>query len=107
MEEEKIHIGQIVETVFYQSNKTKTEFAKDLEIANQNLNRYFKSPDWSVIKLIMAGKSLNHDFGYLFSIHKKEAIAKPKMFIQIEVDDSKIEKIMNILDKKDVYSIVK
>ena len=32
MEEEKIHIGQIVETVFYQSNKTKSEFAKDLSM---------------------------------------------------------------------------
>ena len=107
MEEEKIHIGQIVETVFYQSNKSKTEFAKDLEMANQNLNRYFKNPDWSVIKLIMAGKSLNYDFGYLFSIHEREVTSKPKMFIQIEVDDSKVEKIMNILDEKEIYSIVK
>jgi len=107
MEEEKIHIGQIVETVFNQSNKSKAEFAKDLGIANQNLNRYFKNPDWPVIKLIMAGKTLNYDFGYLFSIHRKDIIVKPKMFIQIEVDDSKIDKIMNILDHKEVYSIVK
>ena len=107
MKEEKIHIGQIVETVFNQTNKSKSEFAKDLEMANQNINRYFKNPDWSVIKLIMAGKSLNHDFGYLFSIHKKETSVKPKMFIQIEVEDSKIEQIMSVLDEKEVFSIVK
>ena len=66
MEEEKIHIGQIVETIFYQSNKSKSEFAKDLEVT-----------------------------------------ANPKMFIQIEVDNSKVSQIMNILDKKEIYSIVK
>ena len=104
---EKIHIGQIVEKVFYQSNKSKTEFAKDLGIPNQNVNRYFQNPDWSVIKLIMAGRSLDHDFGYLLSPREKEYSVKPKMFIQIEVDDSKIDQIMNILDQKEVYSIVK
>ena len=108
MEIEKIHIGRIVENLFYQSNKSKTEFAKDLEIPNQNLNRYFQKNDWSVIKLSMAGKSLNHDFGYLLSPHeKKENSTKPKMFIQIEVDDSKIEQIAKILDSNELYSIIK
>jgi len=108
MKIEKIHIGHIVENVFYQSNKSKAEFAKDLEIPNQNVNRYFQKSDWSVIKLIMAGKSLNHDFGYLLSpFEKKENTKKPKMVIQIEVDDSKIEQIIKVLDSNEVYSIIK
>jgi hypothetical protein len=107
MEIEKIHIGQIVENVFYQSNKSKTEFAKDLGIPNQNVNRYFQNPDWSVIKLIMASKSLNHDFGYLLSPCEKEYSKKPKMFIQIEVEDSKIEQLVKMLDSNEVYSIIK
>jgi hypothetical protein len=104
---ERIHIGRIVEDVFYQSNKSKTEFAKDLGIPNQNVNRYFQKSDWSVIKLIMAGKSLNHDFGYLLSPSKKEYDPKPKMFIQIEVKDSKIEQFMKLLDSDELYSIIK
>ena len=56
----------------------------------------------------MAGKSLNHDFGYLLSPHeKKENATKPKMMIQIEVDDSKIEQIVKVLDSKEIYSIIK
>ena len=104
---EKIHIGQIVENVFYQSNKSKTEFAKDLGIPNQNVNRYFQKPDWSVIKLIMASRSLNHDFGYLLSPCEKEYNPKPKMFIQIEVEDAKIEQFMKLLDSNEVHSIIK
>ena len=107
MEIEKIHIGHIVENVFYQSNKSKTEFAKDLGIPNQNVNRYFKKPDWSVIKLIIAGRSLNHDFCYLFSPCEKEYSIKPKMFIQIEIEDSKIEQFIKLLDSNEVYSIIK
>jgi hypothetical protein len=107
MKIETIHIGKIVENVFSQSNKSKTEFAMDLGIPNQNLNRYFQKPDWSVIKLIMASKSLNHDFGYLLSPRKKEYYAKPKMFIQIEVEDSEIEKIAKILESNEIYSIIK
>jgi hypothetical protein len=107
MEIEEIHIGKIVENIFYQSNKSKTEFAKDLEIPNQNLNRYFQKSDWSVIKLIMAGKSLNHDFGYLLSPEKKEYNKNPKMFIQIEVEDSKIEQFIKMLDSNEIYSIIK
>ena len=104
---EKIHIGKIVENVFYQSNKSKTEFARDLGIYNQNVNKYFQKSDWSVIKLISAGKSLNHDFGYLLSPCKKEYDSKPKMFIQIEVEDSKIEQFIKLLDSNEVYSIIK
>ena len=107
MKIEKIHIGQIVENIFYQSNKSKTEFAEDLGIPNQNVNRYFQKSDWSVIKLIMAGKSLNHDFGYLFSPCEKEYTPKPKMFIQIEVEDSKIEQFIKLLDSNEIYSIIK
>jgi hypothetical protein len=107
MKIEKIHIGQIVEHVFYQSNKSKTEFAEDLGIPNQNVNRYFQKSDWSVIKLIMAGRSLNHDFGYLLSLREKEYSTKPKMFIQIEVEDTKIEQFIKLLDSKEIYSIIK
>ena len=107
MKIEKIHIGQIVENVFYQSNKSKTEFAQDLGIPNQNLNRYFQKSDWSVIKLIMAGRSLNHDFGYLLSPSNKECDSKPKMFIQIEVEDSKIDQFIKMLDSNEIYSIIK
>jgi hypothetical protein len=55
----------------------------------------------------MAGKSLNHDFGYLLSLREKEYYIKPRMFIQIEVEDSKIEQFIKLLDSKEIYSIIK
>jgi hypothetical protein len=55
----------------------------------------------------MAGKSLNHDFGYILSPNKKEYQTKPKMFIQIEVEDSKIEQFIKMLESDQIYSIIK
>ena len=60
MGKEKFHIGSIVQSAFNQSNLTKSDFARKIGINSQNLNRHFENEDWSVIKLIKAGKTLNY-----------------------------------------------
>ena len=106
MEEEKIHIGSLVEKAFNQSKKTKTEFANAIGIANQNLNREFKKKDWSVIKLIRAGQFLNYDFSGLFVIGEPVK-AKPKVLLQIEIEDEKVNDVLKVVSNNDLYNIIK
>ena len=42
MENEKLHIGRIVESAFKKSNLTKSEFARRLGVYPQNLQRMFE-----------------------------------------------------------------
>lgn len=106
MTEKKLHIGDLVESVFNQSNKTKTEFANAIGIANQNLNREFKKKDWSVIKLIKAGQFLEHDFSYLFTIGEPVK-AKPKVLLQIEIEEEKVNDVLKVVSNNDLYNIIK
>ncbi|MFA6779488.1 MAG: hypothetical protein WCU80_06900 [Paludibacteraceae bacterium] len=106
METKDFHIGKIVETAFIQSGLTKTEFAKAIGIHNQNLNREFEKQDWSVLKLIDAGKALHFDFSYLFAeIKKKEQ--KTEVVLQIKIEDSKVNEVLKVIENKELYSILK
>lgn len=106
MTEKKLHIGNLVENVFNQSNKTKTEFANAIGIANQNLNREFKNEDWSVIKLIKAGQFLQYDFSFLFAIGEPVK-AKPKVLLQIEIEEEKVNDVLKVVSNNDLYNIIK
>jgi hypothetical protein len=109
MKTEKIHIGKIVEGAFNQSNLNKAEFSRAIGILPQNLNTRFESEDWSVIKLISAGKALNFDFSSLLTLENGEQkiIQKPKVILQIEVEDDKINDILKIVEDKKLYNILK
>lgn len=106
MEKEKLHIGNLVEKAFNQSGKTKTEFARAIGIANQNINREFSKADWSVIKLIRAGQFLNYDFSGLFLIGDPIK-AKPKVLLQIEIEDEKVNDVLKVVSDKELYNIIK
>ena len=106
MEKENLHIGSLVEKAFNQSGKTKTEFAKAIGIANQNLNREFKKEDWSVIKLIRAGQFLNYDFSNLFVIGEPVK-AKPKVLLQIEIEEGKVNDVLKVVSDNELYNIIK
>ena len=101
MNNKKIHIGEIVEKAFNQSGKSKKEFAVAIGIHNQNVNREFKNPDWSAIKLIDAGKFLEHDFGYLFSLGS----TPPKMILQIEVTKEKITNVLKAIENQELFEV--
>lgn len=105
MEERKLHIGNLVETAFNQSGKTKTEFANAIGVANQNINREFSKEDWSVIKLIRAGRFLNYDFSGLFEINAK-AKDKPKVLLQIEIEDDKVKDVLKVINNSTLYDII-
>ena len=107
MEKEKLHIGQIVQHAFNQGSLTKVEFGRKTGIEPQNINRYFKKEDWPVIKLINAGKALNHDFSYLFELEGGRTIDQPKIILQIEVKEDNMNEVAKLIVNKDLYEIVK
>ena len=96
MSEKKIHIGKLVEDAFNQKPITKKAFANAIGIQSQNIKRHFESEDWSVIKLISAGKVLNHDFSYLFNPNTKKE--KPKILFQIEVTEDNKNDVIKIIN---------
>jgi plasmid maintenance system antidote protein VapI len=106
METKKIHIGSIVENAFNQSNMSKSAFAKAIGIHNQNIKREFEKQDWSVIKLIEAGKILEYDFSPLFSLGEKP-VQQPKVILQIEVKEENISEVLKIIENKNLYNILK
>ena len=106
MDIEKIHIGKMVEAAFNQSGMTKSDFSRKIGIYNQNLNRLFENEDWSVIKLIEAGRALNYDFSPLFKIGDSEKYT-PKVMLQIEIEDEKINEVLKVIQDKKLYNIIK
>lgn len=107
MEATKNHIGRIVEEAFKHSRLSKSEFARKIDIPSQNVNRYFENEDWSVIKLIKAGKALNHDFSYLFKLENSNTIEPPKIFLQIEVLEDNMNEVSKLISNKELYQIIK
>ena len=108
MKTEKIHVGKLVELAFNQGNLSKAAFSKSLGILPQNLNREFENEDWSVIKLIRAGKSLKYDFSPLFSIDEPtKEIKTPKVMLQVEIEQDKINEVLKYIEDKELYKILK
>lgn len=110
MIDKNIHIGKLVEEAFYKANKenlSKASFAKAIGILPQNLNREFEKKDWSVIKLIMAGRILNYDFSSLFTIDSQNQTQKTKVMLQVEIEESKINDVLKAIEDKNLYKILK
>jgi hypothetical protein len=107
MELKNIHIGKLVESAFNQSEISKSQLSKAIGIYKQNLKREFENSDWSVIKLINAGKILNHDFSYLFTLESEKESQKTKVILQIEVEDEKINDVLKVIANKNLYKILK
>lgn len=102
MENKKIHIGKIVESAFIKSKASKKEFAAAVGIHEQNVNREFKNEDWSVIKMINAGRFLKEDFGYLFSLKK----TPPKVILQIEITKDKINSVLEAIENQKLCEVL-
>jgi len=107
MGNEKLHIGSIVQRAFNQSSLTKSDFARKIGINSQNLNRHFENEDWSVIKLIKAGKALEHDFSYLFELDGFKRVEQPKIILQIEVKEDNMKEVAKLITNKELYQVVK
>lgn len=104
---DKIHIGEIVQKAFNQSNLTKKAFAEAIGVKSQNINREFSKADWSVIKLISAGRALHYDFSPLFDIEGAIKSQVPKVLLQIEVKEDNINEVLKIIGDRSLYNILK
>lgn len=106
MNEKKLHIGKLVESAFNQSTMSKSAFSKAIGIHNQNLNREFEKEDWSVLRLIEAGKVLHYDFSPLFKLDIVEK-QKSKVLLQIEIEDEKVNDVLKVIQDKQLYNLLK
>ena len=108
MENEKLHIGRIVESAFKKSNLTKSEFARRLGVYPQNLQRMFEKDDWLVSNLIKAGDVLNVDFSFIMkpSGGLGESEDAREVLLQIKLSQSEAERVFASLDDKTIGDIV-
>ncbi len=61
-EERKIHIGHIIEDVFWKSGMTITQFAKLITCSRSNVYSIFERSDISLELLIKISVALKHNF---------------------------------------------
>lgn len=103
----EINIGEIVQEAFKKGDLSKAEFARQIGIKSQNLKRQFESRDWEVIKLIKAGKALNHSFSYLFDLDGFKKNENPKIYLKIEVNEDNMNEVLKLIENKELYQIIK
>lgn len=104
MEREKIHIGNLIRIKVSQRDMTLQELADAIGISKQRLNGWLKKDDISVKTLFTISKVLDYDFIRLFN--QIDESNNKKMIIQIEVNESKQQEILNYLDDKKINNIL-
>jgi len=107
MEVKKIHIGQIVEEACNQSNYTKVQIAKDMQLSKQSLNNRFKKDDWSVKELFTISKILGCDFVAQFTQPKDPQPQRTKVVLQVEVEEGKTNEVLDYIRDKGLSRILK
>lgn len=107
MEVKKIHIGQIVEEACNQSNYTKVQIAKDMQLSKQSLNNRFKKDDWSVKELFTISKILGCDFVAQFTQPKDPQPQRTKVVLQVEVEEGKTNEVLDYIRDKGLSRMLK
>ena len=107
MEVKKIHIGKIVEEACNQSNYTNVEIAEKAGISKQTLNGWFKKDDLYVKDLFTISKVLRRDFVAMFTQPKEDTPQRTKVVLQVEVEESKTNEVLDYIQDKGLGNILK
>ena len=100
-EERKIHIGHIIEDVFWKSGMTITQFAKLITCSRSNVYSIFERSDISLELLIKISVALKHNF--LEDVSNAYGFKAPTSLLQINVQydpnnqDSSLTKLIESL----------
>ncbi|GHT32064.1 hypothetical protein FACS189434_03010 [Bacteroidia bacterium] len=107
METRKIHIGQFVKDAVNNSEYTFAEVARRIGISRQQLNGWFQKDDLYVKDLYTVAEVINKDLLKPFCLPNKEEDNPTKILLQIEVGKDKINDVLNFIDDRNLYRILK
>lgn len=106
MELKKIHIGNLIKETAKQRGYTLSEIARELGISRQTLNGWLKKDDISVKDLFTISKAIKYDLVKMFCL-PEENEQETKVILHIEVEKSKVNDVMKIIQDKQLYDILK
>lgn len=107
MEAKKIHIGQMIESVCKSKNVNQAELGKRIGTSRQNVRSIFKRDTIDVKLLFTISQQLQFDFFNEFRIFDVKEIQKPKVILQVEIEDNKINDVLKYIEDKELYKILK
>lgn len=106
MNTKDIHVGQLLKEACNQSNYKYAEIAEMAGISRQTLNGWFKKPDLYVKDLFTISKVLGRDLVAMFTQPTEEE-QRTKVVLQIEIEKSKSDEVLQYIKDKNLYEILK
>ena len=106
MNAKEIHVGNLLREACNQSNYKFAEIAEKAGISRQTLNGWFKKEDLYVKDLFTMSKVLGRDLVALFT-QPTEDEQRTKVVLQIEIDKSKSDEVLQYIKDKNLYEILK
>jgi transcriptional regulator with XRE-family HTH domain len=106
MNAKEIHVGKLLKEACSQSNYKYAEIAELAGISRQTLNGWFKKPDLYVKDLFTISQVLGRDLVALFTQPTEEE-QRTKVVLQIEIDKSKSNEVLQYIKDKNLYEILK
>lgn len=96
--QERLHIGHLIKTVFDESGMTAAEFARRIHCARPNVYSIFERYDIGVGQLITISKALNHNFfdDILLYYGLKSDLLPTCLNLSFHLDELKPDKIKRI-----------
>ncbi len=106
MKAKEIHVGKLLKEACNQSNYKYAEIAEKAGISRQTLNGWFKKDDLYVKDLFTISEVLGRDLVALFTQPTEEE-QHTKVVLQIEIEKSKSDEVLQYIKDKNLYEILK
>lgn len=97
MEIENFHIGNYVARVCNERGYVHSDIAAKCGISRQTFHGWLKKPDWKVKDLFTVSVAMGYDLMAEFNLPSDEK-KSTKVLLQIEVDESKAQEILKLID---------
>ena len=109
MRAKEINIGQLVSVFCKQRGYNLSEIARQIGISKQTLNGWLHKDDWSVKDLFTFSQVVGYDFVSMFTQPQKndDEEQKTKVVLQIEVEQSKTNEVLEYIKDRKLYDILK
>lgn len=107
MEAKKIHVGELIESICKSKDVSQSDLAKKIGTSRQNIRSIYKRDTIDVKLLFTISQALQYDFFNEFRIFDVKEVKKPKVVLQVEIDESKINDVLKYIDDKELYKLLK
>ena len=102
----ELNVGQLIKTTIKEQNFKYSEVAKKIGVSKQTLNGWLKKDDISVKDLFTISEAINYDMVKKFCL-PNETEQETKVVLHIEVEKSKVNDVLKIVQDKQLYNILK